>query len=387
MDAIPRRIDMNRKIAILSVSAGAGHVRAAEALRLAAEANFPGCEAVHFDVMDLVPKLFKKLYADSYLKIIEQNPALWGYLYEKTNRDEAPERSKFKRLRVAIQGMNTRKLRKTLNEFKPDYVICTHFLPAELLARDIEKGRDVPPCWVQVTDFDVHSLWIQKNMTGYFVACDEVRWRLVQRGIPAGKIHITGIPIMPAFGSPPPGESGLAELGADSGRPLVMLMSGGLGVGNIRELAEKLLEINDQDFQIAALAGKNQLLLESLNELAEKYPDRLYPLGFTNKVDMIMASSSLTVSKPGGLTTSECLAMGLPMIVVSPIPGQEERNADFLLENGAAFKAHDPAGVKYRVELLLKSPDMLKKMRGNALKLGKPHAATDVVKIVMSGEK
>lgn len=160
------------------------------------------------------------------------------------------------------------------------------------------------------------------------------------------------------------------------------MMSGGAGLEGTEKLAERLLQ-PEADFQIIALAGKNEKLLEALKQLAAQHPQRLFPLGFTRTIERVMAASDLAITKPGGLTTSECLAMGLPMIVVSPIPGQEERNADYLLEHGAALKAYDVAGLEYRVKLLLNQPQRLKEMRQHLQNMGKPHAARDVLRIVL----
>jgi len=159
-------------------------------------------------------------------------------------------------------------------------------------------------------------------------------------------------------------------------------MSGGAGVGGIGLLAEGLLELGG-DFQLIALAGKNAKLLSELQDVSARYPGRLFPMGFTNVVERVMSASDLAITKPGGLTTSECLAVGLPMLVVSPIPGQEERNSDFLLENGAALKACDPSALTYRVRMLLENPSRLEMLRLNAHRLGKPYAAKNVLEIVL----
>jgi len=161
-------------------------------------------------------------------------------------------------------------------------------------------------------------------------------------------------------------------------------MAGGAGIGGIEQLAERLLGM-DRDFQVVALAGRNEALLATLKALAAGYPRRLFPLGFTSVIERVMAASDLAITKPGGLTTSECLAMGLPMIVVAPIPGQEERNADFLLENGAALKACDAGALAYRVSSLLDDPKRLETLRKNSLRLGKPDAARSVLNIVLTG--
>jgi len=369
-----------QRIAILSVSAGAGHVRAAQALQAAAEKWFPGVETVHIDLMELVPKLFRTIYADTYIKVVERHPAFWGYLYDKSDHEKVD--SALSRLRIAIERLNTRKLRKVLAEINPDHVICTHFLPAQLLSGKIARGSFNRPVWVQVTDFDVHALWIHPHIYGYFAAHAEVAWRMAERGIPADRIRVTGIPIMPAFGERRDRAACAAEFGLDPAKTTLLMMSGGAGVGGIESLAERLLQL-EGDFQLVALAGKNEKLLAELRQLAEQYPGRLFPMGFTRVIERIMAASDLAITKPGGLTTSECLAVGLPMIVVSPIPGQEERNADFLLENGAAMKACDGGALAWRVDRLLREPVRVKAMRENALRLGRPEAARNVLEAVL----
>ncbi len=372
-----------KTLAILSVSAGAGHVRAAEGLQKTAERTCTGWNAVHLDVMDFVPQAFRTLYAESYIKIVNSHPALWGFLYEKSDRVET-DRSKLKTVRLAIERLNTRKLKKELETMRPDAIICTHFLPPELISRLIRKDQLDAPCYVQVTDFDIHGLWIQSHMAGYFAASEEVAYRIKDRGIPQEKIHVTGIPISPAFTEPLSRTECAAELGIAPDKTTLLIMSGGMGVGGIDELVERLLSCN-LDCRIIALAGKNKKLLADLEACAAKYPGKLTPMGFTTTIERVMAASDIAVSKPGGLTTSECMAMGLPMIIISPIPGQEERNADHLLEHGAALKAHDAAGVEFRVKKLLENRALLEAMRKNAARLGRPAAASNVLKIVTSG--
>lgn len=370
------------KIALISVSAGAGHVRAAQALQAAAEKWYPGVETVHIDLMDLVPRLFRKVYTDTYLKIVERHPAVWGYLYDRSDKDKAD--STLNRLRIAVERLNTRDLGRVLKEINPDHVICTHFLPAQLLSRQTAKGTFWKPVWVQVTDFDLHALWVHEQMHGYFAANDEVAWRMANRGVPRETIHITGIPVMPVFGESRSRSECARELGLDPERKTVLMMSGGAGIGGIETLAERLMTLND-DFQLVTLAGRNESLLKELQRLAAGNPGRLIPMGFTRTIERVMAASDLAVTKPGGLTTSECLAVGLPMIVISPIPGQEERNADYLLENGAALKACGASALAYRIKKLLHDPQRLRTLQENALSLGRPDAARAVLDIVLAG--
>lgn len=369
-----------RKLVILSVSAGAGHVRAAEAIVAAVKLRHPGVDAIHLDVMELVPRLFRKVYAEKYVDVVNRHPALWGYLYHTA--DKQRDDSLATRVRKVIEKLNTRGLVKKLEDMQPDAVICTHFLPAQVISRLIAKKKWTKPVWTVVTDFDVHALWVHPHLTGYCAAAEEIAWRMRERGLKDTRVEVTGIPIMPVFGEQRSREVCAKEVGVDPKRTTLLVMSGGLGVGAIDQLCERILAIPG-DHQVIALAGKNAALLEKLKTIAAKHPGRLFPQGFTRTIERLMACADLALTKPGGLTTSECLAVGLPMLVVSPIPGQEERNAEYLLEAGAAQKAHDLAGVDYRLRRLLAEPHRLAAMRERALAVATPEAASAVLRNVM----
>jgi processive 1,2-diacylglycerol beta-glucosyltransferase len=372
-----------KKILLLSVSAGAGHMRAAEAIRVCAQRDHPDIEVVHYDVMNYMTSAFKKLYTDFYIKLVNKAPTLWGYLYHHTN--EAQSDSVMEQLRRKLERMSARALREAIAEFNPDAIICTHFLPAEMLSRLLRKGALDCPVWVQVTDFDLHRLWVHEGMVGYFVANDEVAFRLLAHGahdIAKDQIHVTGIPIMPAFAQTLDRVRCAQAQGIDPTRTTILLMGGGAGLGSLDTVASRLLAI-DAQFQLVVLAGKNAQALAALQAMAKQYPKQLIPFGFTNQVEQLMACADVVITKPGGLTTSECLAMGLPMILNSPIPGQEERNADYLLEQGVALKACDDVTLEYRVRKLLQQPEQLRGMSKRARALGRPHAARDVLDSVL----
>ncbi len=364
------------KIVILSVSAGAGHIRAAESLKVTAEAQ--GIEAVHIDLMDLVPKLFKKIYAESYIGLVENQPELWGYLY---NKADGNKNSLLRDFIQKIERLNTRKIFDVLEKENADQIICTHFLPPQLLSRAISKGKFTTPVWVQVTDFDIHSLWVHENMQGYFTASAEVAWRLQDRGIPENQIHVTGIPIMPVFQNKFSRPEVLGELNLKTKIPTLLLMAGGAGVGDMDQLAQKILEMN-LDLQIICLAGRNQQLLKKLDALSSMHQGKMITMGYTTEIEKFMTVSDFAVTKPGGLTTSECLTTGLPMIIISPIPGQEERNSDYLLENSVALKAYDSAGLEYKVRKLVNDPKMLLAMSKKAKAISTGNAAKDVLNII-----
>src|SRR5688572_4463641 len=254
---------MSTHILILSVSAGAGHVRAAQALEAAAKAANPPRQATHLDLLALVPKEFRKLYAEQYIKLVDRLPQLWSFLYAKSDR---PSRdSVLGALKRAAEKLNTRKLQAEIARLRPDAILCTHFLPAELLSRQKAQPEDkrakLPPLWVQVTDFDVHALWVHPHVDRYCVASEEIAFRLADRGVPHGRINVTGIPVMPEFSSSLERASCAAELGIDAAKFTVLMMAGGAGVGALDELAARVLDL-PEDLQLIALSGRNTDLLK-----------------------------------------------------------------------------------------------------------------------------
>ncbi len=364
---------------VLSVSAGAGHVRAAEAICCAARAADRKTVATHLDLLTLVPREFRKLYGQQYIKLVEKLPELWSYLYTKSDR---PSRDTWiGRLKRSVEKLNTRKLHGEIARLKPDVILCTHFLPAELLSHEKAKGKPLPRLWVQVTDFDVHALWVHPQVERYCVASDEVAYRLADRGVPHGRIAVTGIPVMPQFAQPLERAVCAAELGLPAEKFTALMMAGGAGVGALDTLAARLLDLPG-DHQLIALAGKNAELLGKLRALAQRHPGKLFPLGFTTTVERVMTAADLVITKPGGLSVSECLAKGKPMLLVSPIPGQEERNADYLLEAGAAVKAVDAATLEFKFARLLADPARLRAMGEAAQRIGRPDAARDVLALI-----
>jgi len=370
----------HKKILLLSVSAGAGHTRAAEAIRAYADSQHVRVSATHLDVMDFVPVGFRKLYTDFYLRLISRHPELWRHLYRCT--DHARADSALQKLRRAVERQSTHRLNAAIAAADPDAIVCTHFLPAEILSRQVRSRRLRCPVWIQVTDFDLHGMWVHDHIAGYFAASEQVAFRLRAQGIAPEQIHVTGIPIMPSFHEPLSRSECAQEFGLDPNRPTVLLMGGGHGIGRLDAVAAHLLA-QPADYQLIVLAGKNVASLAALQGFAAHHPGRLFAFGFTDRIARLMACADLVVTKPGGLTSSECLAMGLPMIVNDPIPGQEERNADFLMQEGVAFKTLDSVALAYRIQYLLERPAKLAEMRSRAEKLARPVAAGRVLETVL----
>lgn len=309
------------KILIVSVSAGAGHVRAAQAIE--SYLTDSGHEVKNVDLMDYSKKWFKHIYADKYIDLINEHPKIWKFLFDIT--DKPVKRSVYKTRRWFEYKLH-KKFFNTLYDFKPDHIISTHFMPPEILLRFREKYSIDFKLHVTVTDFDVHHLWIHQNADHFFVAGDLAKNKLLQNGIQFNNITVSGIPIMPHFFNLFDREYLLKKWNLNPNKRTLLLMAGGAGVGNLNEVADEILS-SLTDVQIIALPGKNKEMLDSLNSLKTKYGNLLQPIGFTNEVHELMFLSDLVVTKPGGLSTSECIALKKPMLLINPIPGQEEFNA------------------------------------------------------------
>lgn len=372
------------RILLLSASAGAGHTRAAQAVEEAAKARFPDATIRHEDVLDHVGRAYRKAYAGSFLQMVNHAPALWGALYDASDKvaDVVEERKVRDKLVRFFDKLEFAPFRKMVRNFAPDAVISTHFLPAQVFAPSRKKGKDAFRFGLVVTDFDVHAYWVQPSVDRVCVATEELKFVLAARGVPAERITVTGIPISAAFSAPHDRAALRASLGLTEDRPAVLVMGGGHGVGSLEETVRTVLSCGPAD--VLAIAGRNEELKAVLEKLAPPAGTRLHVFGFVTRIAELMAVADVAVTKSGGLTTSECLAMGLPMVVRDPIPGQEERNADFLLEAGAGLKANGAASLEFKLRSLLNDRERLSRMSAAARRVGRPQAAAAVLETVLT---
>ncbi|MDB5350382.1 MAG: UDP-N-acetylglucosamine:LPS N-acetylglucosamine transferase [Planctomycetota bacterium] len=371
---------MPRKVLILSASAGAGHVRAAQALERAFEASGEVEEVRHVDTLEFTNPLFRRMYSKAYIDMVNTMPEVLGWLY-----DQLDTPWKNRPTKLAFEKLNTRPFAKLLRKYQPDVTVCTHFLPAEIIAWMRAKAKLVCRQATVVTDFDVHAMWLCQRCEHYFVAIDETRAHLQELGISPGHITVTGIPIDPVFSAPADKAAMRLKHGLRADLTTILVSAGGFGVGRVEELLDSLVNLRNEA-QIIAVCGKNEELKTKVeNQVARlaSHPRVTFKvLGFTKEMHELMTAADLIVGKPGGLTTSEALAKGLIYVVVNPIPGQEERNSDHLLEEGAAIRCNNLPVLAYKVDKLLDDPARLAAMRANSLRLARPNAAMDIVSLV-----
>jgi processive 1,2-diacylglycerol beta-glucosyltransferase len=374
------------RILVVAASVGAGHVRAAQAVELALRQTVPGAVVRNLDILELTNAAFRKVYGQAYLDLVNKAPHMLGYFYDLMDQPSKSGKNRRDRLRLAVEKLNLRSFRRLLEEEPWDLVINTHFLSAEIIASlRARDGLDLPQV-TATTDFDTHRLWVNQPCDHYFTATEEGERYLHHWGVPPTDTTATGIPIHPVFATPKDGAACRARHGLAGDRPVVLQMAGGFGVGPIEQIYRALLDV-EVPLEVVVIAGRNEKTRERLETVAPPARHRTKVLGFTTDIDELMAAADLVVSKPGGLTTSETLARGAAMVIVNPIPGQETRNSDFLLENGAAIKANNVATLAYKVTALLREPGRLARLKENARRLGRPRAAFDVVERALTFAK
>jgi processive 1,2-diacylglycerol beta-glucosyltransferase len=363
------------RVVILSASVGSGHIRAAQAIESALAQILPNATIAHVDVLNFTNRVFRRVYSGGYLKAVSAAPQFVGFLYDAL--DHPYNGSTRQNMQLGMERANFSRLTQFLSSNPWDLAINTHFLPAGLIAWMRRKQLITFPHVTAITDFDAHGLWVTQPCDGYFVATEEARNTLISAGVASEKVSITGIPIDRVFSQSKDAMDCRLKHGLATDRQMVLQMAGGFGFGSVERIYRTICDIT-LPLQICVVAGKNESVAECLRRI--KVPKRhcIKIIGFTREIDELLAAADCIVSKPGGLTTSESLARGCPMVIVEPIPGQEDRNSDFLLENGCGIKANNIATLGQKVEALLTDRFRLGIMRDTTKNHGKPMAAFDI---------
>ena len=389
------------RILIGTVTAGAGHLAAAAALDEAWRGLCPGDTIEKLDLSKFFSPLHRKVVSEGYVTLVEKAPELWGMMFKKTDDPRLTRR--MNRIKQIFPSRSRLKFVRHLKHFKPDVVLCTHYSPLETLGqlrrRELKRdGRakahggartslsaesiqcDPRPFVVSVvTDFEAHALWMDHCVDLYFVAAEETKARLVARGAASESIIATGIPISGRFTLKTDPKAVRSRMGLRDDQAVFLVLSGGFGMGPVAEILRALDNVS-HPFQTVVVTGRNEELRRQLAAEDRKHPTHI--LGFASNMHELMAISDLIITKPGGLTSSEALALGKPLFILNPIPGQEAANSDLLLERGAALKVNRVEDLPFRVAQLL-SGKKLPQLSRAAKSLGRPNAALEICREVL----
>ena len=367
---------MMAKILILHASVGTGHKTAAQALEKAFRLR--GVDKVWVqDTLDYGSGLFRRLYADLYIELSEKTPDLWGFAYHESNR----EQNRFERdLRQLYSRIGVYKIDE-LKELRPDAIICTHFLPIDAAMNSLAPSNLRAPVYCVVTDFVGHPFWAHPEVAGTFVGNAMTRDMLVSHGVPAEKLHITGIPVDPAIAKSKDPAAIRRQRDLPDGA-VITLIGSAIDDEHVRMIVAGLLE-RDVTGGLFVVAGRNAGLQNRLADLQGTENLKLFVLGFVDYLDDLIAASDLVISKSGGLITSEVMARGTPLLVIDPIQGQEEFNADYVVATGVGVQSRLPESVPYMVESLVNDPLRLAALRERARQHGRPQAAFDIADFVL----
>ena len=391
---------MSKKVLIMSASTGGGHNRAARAIKEELESRTIDNMSIECEIVDslkLVNNTMDKVISRGYEKSALYTPKAYGSVYRFSETTIA-SKNEFKT--NPLTSLMARKFKHLLNESTPDLIIGTHPFPMIALST-LKKNNnihslslsesfykstkvDIPPMISVLTDYTTHSTWIQNEIDYYIVGHEYVKELLVYEGVDSEKVKAFGIPVEKSFLSHRDRETVLTELGLSPEKLTVLLMGGSFGAGNIKETLEDLIAIN-RDFQILVITGRNEHLKDKLSKMLDStiHNKNICLLGYTNKMNDILASIDVLISKPGGLTTTEALLNDVPMIVPYFIPGQEEENLDFLTNCGAALRTTKKYSLPVLLKVLIDDPSRLDNLRKNIKSIRKFDSAVNISNLVV----
>jgi processive 1,2-diacylglycerol beta-glucosyltransferase len=391
---------MSKKVLIMSASTGGGHNRAARAIKEELESRTIDGMSIECEIVDslkLVNNTMDKLISRGYEKSAIYTPKAYGSVY-RFSETSIVSKNEFKT--NPLTSLMARKFKHLLNECKADLIIGTHPFPMIALStlkknntiRSLSKienlhksnNLNIPPMISVLTDYTTHSTWIQNEIDYYIVGHEYVKELLAYEGVNSKKIKAFGIPVEKSFLKHRNKDTVLKEFGLSPNKLTILLMGGSFGAGNIKETLEELLAV-DRDFQILVITGKNEHLKDKLSKMLDStvHNKKVCLLGYTDKMNDILASIDVLISKPGGLTTTEALLNNVPMIVPYFIPGQEEENLDFLTNCGAALRTTKKYSLPVLLKVLIDDPSRLDTLRNNIISIRKSDSAVNISNLVV----
>lgn len=367
-----------RRILLMYITKVSGHRQATVAIQKTLKNMLPDAEIMSINGFEYTYPILEKLVNRAYMGVIKRAPKIWDKMYDNP---KLVKRSKL--IKEFLHKKSHKKLHRLFETFNPDTVICTQAFPCGMVADYKTTHQSSFNLIGVLTDFAPHAYWLNPGVDYYIVPSEDARKRFIQLGISEDSIKVFGIPIRMKFAEKSTKQEVAKKLGLDSHVPTVLIMGGGQGLGPIKKVVQSLIKLS-KPIQLIVIAGVNVKLMEWLKKLQSKSDRKLLIYDYANNVHELMDASALIITKPGGMTTSESLAKGLPMIIVNPIPGQEMHNTDFLMNKGIALRVDDVEEIARQVEDLLGAPQRLASMSKAACEQGRPYAARDIADLVVS---
>lgn len=372
-----------KKIIIFYASFGGGHLSAAKSIENYIKNNYPENEVILVDCFKYINKTIEKISTAAYLEMTKKIPWAWGKIYSDSQKGPLAHITSRANAFMAV------KLLKLLKQEQPDLIISTHPFGSQMCGYLKRKKKINCELATIMTDFNSHDQWLIENETinYFFVSNENMKNELINKNINSSKIFVTGIPINQKFLNKYNKKEILQELNFTENKKIILFFAGGeYGVGKNKtlEIFEQLIK-NFNNIQIIAISGKNESMKNSFIKITEenKKQESVKIIEFTDKVAEFMSISNVVITKPGGLTTSESLVSNLPLVIINPIPGQEEENAEFLLSHKVAIWLKKNDDINLTLNILLNNDNILYNMKENTKLLAKPNSTKDICNILL----
>ncbi|MFC9707465.1 glycosyltransferase [Paenibacillus sp. NPDC056933] len=353
-----------KRVLLLSEGFGAGHTQAAYALSSSLRKLSPDVQTKVLELGSFLNPRMAPLIITAYKKTVINQPKLIGYVYRHQYK-----KSLNRLTTLALHKLFYTHTRSVVRQLRPNAIVCTHPIPSAVISRLKRLGVQVPLCTV-ITDYDAHGTWISPEVDLYLVSTDEVKSKLMLRGVSIDKIRVTGIPIHPNFWEHPQRDEIRSKFKLKN-MPTVLVMGGGWGMLS-DEVVNQLLIRWHEDVQIIFCLGRNDKSRISMEQNPLYQKENIHIIGYTKEVDKLMEVSDLLITKPGGMTCSEGLAKGIPMLFHNPIPGQEEENVHYFTSKGLGESITSlDVVVKWMNKLLHNYPDIVRKRKRHLAQIAK----------------
>jgi len=373
----PHRKQKPKQVLMMYITRVSGHRQATVAIQQSLRELDPLVRVPAVNGFGYTYPVLEKVVNGAYMSVIKRTPKVWDYMYDNPKIVKKSES-----IKNFLHKTSRDKIARLFSKYKPDTVVCTQAFPCGMIADHKISSESAIKLFGVLTDYAPHSYWVYDSIDGYFVPARDVGQRLVENGIPENRINDSGIPVNPKFTRLLNKGAIYERLGLDPGVPVILVMGGSQGLGAMEEAVRPFMKDAEHGYQLLVVAGSNRKLYNRLRRRNRKSENgHIKILSFVENIDELMEISDLIVTKAGGMTTAEALVKNLPILIVSPIPGHERMNADFLVDKGAAIEVSDHRRIYDETNRLFDSKGTLEGMRRDVEKISKPDSAIDTAKL------